>query len=158
MISLAMTGESFTSKMLKQGLSLETINLGVREVSKAHMEKALGGRVYEISRLRILQGFAAAVHKSYISDRLFPQIGDEGGAIGSIADYYRDKGIADYSYSKARLSIKYPDMEMMETLACKSLVPLLVLEGQAFDKDGRPIEYIESYYRSDLFKYELSGG
>lgn len=156
-INLPMTGESFTKKITRQGLDLETKNLGIRQISSPRdLSDHMDGNIYMISRLRIINGLPAAIHFSYVSDIIFPYISKEGSSIRSMSDYFASKGFKDLSYSKSVLTIEFPTRQMMDLLDSTSLIPLLVLESRAEDLKGKTIEIIKTYYRSDLFKYELN--
>lgn len=156
-INLPMTGESFTKKITRQGLDLVTKNMGITQISGlAALGENTNGKVYRIARLRVINGLPAAIHFSYVSDQIFPEISKEGASIRSMSDYCSSKGFKDLSYSKSVLTIEFPTRQMMDLLDSTSLIPLLVLESRAKNLEGKTIEIIKTYYRSDLFKYELN--
>lgn len=158
-VNLSLSEESFTKKMGKQGIPLRTENISCKEIGKdssIQKEFPMEDNIYEISRLRILYGEPAAIHNSYLSESMFPGIAEEGKSISSIHKYYRDKDIRELTRTNAIITVDFPTNEMMNILNCRSLVPLLVLESKLYDRHGRLVEFIRTYYRSDLFKYELT--
>lgn len=157
-ISLAMTGESFTSKMEKNKIPLLTKNIGLEKIdptSEFAKNSSLQGNIYKISRLRIIYDIPAAIHSSYISDKDFPDILNEGNKIKSISSYYKEKGISDWEGRAPILKVKFPSSKIMEILDCHSLIPLLVLENELYKEDGSILEFTETIYRADLFTYEI---
>lgn len=158
-INLDLTETSFTKKMEEQNIPLTTLNLGLKKVTGEELVEAkkegLKGNVYKVSRLRKLYNIPSAIHNSYISDYIFPQIEKEGSEILSIYDYYQSKNIKDFKVSKSILSVNLPTVEEIEILKIGSLVPILVLRGKLLDSEDNLIEIIKTEYRSDIFKYSL---
>ncbi|MBN2222661.1 MAG: GntR family transcriptional regulator, partial [Vallitaleaceae bacterium] len=128
-IELLLTGdESFTDKMIRSGYLLETHNIQFTELMKAPKARAKLGvskenRVFKISRLRMIDGEPAAIHISFVSDKLFPTMCDDGKEIRSMFEYYKQHGYNEYYYRESNLQTMIPTRYERELLNCPSLVP-----------------------------------
>lgn len=112
--------------------------------------------IYKIGRLRIINGEACAIHISYLCDKDFPNIYDEGRNIKSITKFYNDKNITNVESYDHMISVAFSTKKEIEYLNCSELVPLLKLESVVKNKDiDKNIEYTEIFYRGDTFKYKL---
>jgi len=158
-IELHLRGDiGFSQKMREQGIPYESRNLSIRLVSEPdkYHKKGLRANIYEVNRIRYLYGKPAALHRSYISEETFPNIKETGRHISSMFDYYRELGYQSFESSGTQMSISFPTIEEKEILQCGSLVPLLILDTNCFDKkSGKLLELTNIIYRSDLFKYNL---
>jgi GntR family transcriptional regulator len=161
-IQLVLSGNiSFSEKMREQGYDLQTMNIFCERIPynqriydeiKAERED----EVYKIGRLRVVNGEPIALHISYVSNRLFPNIAEEGNEITSMFQYFKEKGFTKYSSGKSILEIEYPTSWERSCLNCGELVPVLKLESNCRDDEKKVIlEYTEILYRGDRFKYEI---
>jgi len=157
-IELLLTGaESFTDKMTQSGYNLVTNNVHFTELKKApKTRKKLGvdesARVFKISRLRIIDDEPAAIHISYISDKLFKNIGVEGLTITSMFGYYKKRGYSEFYFKESTIQTLLPTQYEREILKCPSLVPVLLLESQCYDQhSGELLEVTKVIYRGDKF-------
>lgn len=154
-INLELTGKSFTKKMLEQGIPLENINLGIKKIDDSRRFNEFKSDVYSVTRLRVLYGIPAAIHRSYVEIDKFPDLEENGDNISSIHDYYIKNGIKFDKVKDRILNVEFPTDEEIKILKCKSLVPLLVFRGKLLDENGEIIEYTETKYRNDIFTYSL---
>lgn len=153
--------ESFTDKIEKTGLALETATLSYRMITPTpkilnHLAAREEEPIYRIERLRILEGTPIAIHISYLKESLFPDIGKMGDRIDSLFYYFRQQGYKDFLSSKSIMSISLPSLDEQSQLACPPLVPLLVLESDTLDaSSGKVLQHTRILYRSDSFQYEI---
>lgn len=162
-IQLHLTGKvSFTEKMEQAGYNLETRLAGCEkngydEKIYRLLECDSDEDVYKISRIRFIDGQPIAIHNSYVSKKMFPDIATEGPGIRSMFAYYRQHGHTEFAGSKTLLSIGFPTSAEQELLQCKSMVPLLMVENDCIDKaTGEVLEHTRILYRSDKFKYDIT--
>lgn len=160
-VNIIMNGTSFSQKMKEKNIPFETKNLGVRKILGEELKKmnsdGLKGNVYEISRLRIIHNVNSVIHRSYLSEEMFPNIELEGENILSINKYYDDNNVKDFYNSDKVIKIVFPSSKEIEIFNCKSLVPLLLFEGKLRDeKTDQVIEITQTKYRGDLFNYTLT--
>ena len=160
-IELNLGSESFTSQIEKQGYKLITKNIIFERIpfnEKIYniLECTSKDSIYKIGRLRIINNEACAIHISYLSDKQFPKIYDDGRNIESITKYYESKNIANIKSYDNMISVAFPTKKECEYLNCNELVPLIKLESIVKNEDNnKNIEYTEIFYRSDAFKYKL---
>lgn len=162
-IQLHLTGRtSFTEKMEQAGYNLETININCERIEyDEHLYGILNvsesEAVYKISRLRLIDDEPIAIHSSYVSESIFPNIAMEGSRIGSMFAYYRSNGYMEFASRKTLLSIAFPTSKEQQILSCKSLVPLIIVESDCIDaRNGNVLEHTRIVYRSDKFKYDIT--
>lgn len=162
-IELILAGDaSFTEKMLKKGFDLKSINIDFTELKNApKIRKKLNAldteKVFKITRVRIINGEPAAIHVSYVTDRLFKNINEDGPNITSMFSYYKSKGFNSFYYKQSDLQTMLPTRIERNLLKCPSLVPIMLLESQCYDADSDEIlETTKIIYRSDRFVYRIS--
>lgn len=162
-IQLHLTGKvSFTEKMEQAGYELETRlidckKIGYEEKIFSILECGPEDNVYKVSRIRFIDGQPIAIHNSFVSERMFPQIAAEGNSIRSMFAYYRQHGHTEFAGSKTLLSIAFPTSAEQQLLQCKSMVPLLMVENDSIDAaTGKVLEHSRILYRSDKFKYDIT--
>ena len=162
-IQLNLSGKtSFTSKMKQLGYPLKTLNFYCEKISYdpivyENLKADSNTAVYKISRMRYLNNEPIAIHNSYVSEARFPSIKDDGPFIESMFAYYQKLGYTDFSSSQTLLSITFPTTAEQELLACKSMVPLMVVESNCIDDQTKAVlEHTKILYRGDKFKYEIT--
>ncbi|WP_040984271.1 GntR family transcriptional regulator [Oceanobacillus jeddahense] len=153
---------SFTDKMNQLGYQLVTKNLGCEriEFNKLIYERlgaTLEDIVYKISRLRLIQEEPIAIHTSYVNQRLFSNIGQDGSTIQSMYSYYRKFNYTELINRNSLLSVTFPTLLEQELLSSKSMEPLIVIESDCFDLySDNVLEHTKVLYRSNKFKYHIS--
>lgn len=161
-IPLLLTGDvSFSKKMREMGYQLESRSIFCEEVEYNNkIFNFLGvedtDKVFKIGRIRTIDQTPIALHISYVSQKVFEDIKEEGPKITSMFQYYNQKGLFHFTSAPSILSVVFPTKFEREVLQCSSLVPLLVLESGCLDqKSGTVLEYTKILYRSDRFTYEI---
>lgn len=161
-IELALSGdESFTKKMKNKGYNIETRNIFCNRIPYNknifnYLKVNRTDPIYKIGRLRIIDGEPLALHVSYVSTNIFPDICKEGKKITSMFDYYYEKGYKKYKSDKSIIEITYSTSKERELLNCGELVPLLKLKTNCIDAEKEIVlEYTEIIYRGDRFIYKI---
>jgi GntR family transcriptional regulator, nutrient-sensing system regulator len=148
----------YTEEMRAHGLSPRTqiLDTGYRA---ADQELALllgirpGGRVLRINRLRYADDEPMSVDASYLAARRFPSL--------------RRKLVRDASLYETLASVYGVELaeaeETIETVLASPAdarllgvdvgLPLLLLSRRAFDTSGTPVEWSQSWYRGDRYKF-----
>ncbi|BAC12923.1 transcriptional regulator (GntR family) [Oceanobacillus iheyensis HTE831] len=162
-IKLPLTGDtSFTEKMEQMGYNLQTKNVLFKKVdynpsifNRLHASE--NENVYQVVRLRYINGEIIAIHYSFIKESTVPKIVEEGPEILSMFRFYRQQGFKKFTSNKSILSVTFPTLEEQQLLECKSMIPLIVVETDCTNKETNQIlEYTKILYRSDTFKYDIS--
>lgn len=161
-IPLILNGDvSFTEKMKELNYNCITENVCCEKIEfNANVYHALQAKpadsVYKISRLRIVDGCPIAVHTSFVSQEVFPDIDEIGRGITSIFQYYKCQGYTHFKPKRSQLSVVFPNEFERNILKCTSLIPLLRLESGCVDEEsGTVLEYSQIMYRSDCFTYQI---
>ncbi len=152
-------GASFTEKVRSAGGNLVTYNHanGFADYNPALWEKlgaAYSERVFMISLLRVVDREPVAMHTSYVTERQFPGIAEEGSRICSMYGYFSDHGYSGLHSRDSTLSVTLPTLDEQHILGCPSLVPLLLSEYSTF-ADDQLLSVNKSIYRGDRFKYHF---
>ncbi|UKS28615.1 GntR family transcriptional regulator [Paenibacillus sp. HWE-109] len=161
-IPLVLSGNiSFSQKMLDLGYNYQSKNIFCEPISFNNkiyqsLRAPEDSMVYRVGRLRIVNGQSIALHISYVTACMFPEISTEGREITSMFQYYRSKGYHNFRSIQTILSVTYPSKSERDLLACSSLIPLLVLESGCMDgESGKMLECSKILYRGDCFSYEI---
>ena len=161
-IELVLSGnESFSRKMLEKGYDFHSDNIFCREIKHNqkifdYLETNENDRVYKVGRLRFIDNQPIAIHTSYLSKEVFPDIAEAGKDITSMFSYFNSKGYYEFDSKSILLSVSFPTRPQRKMLDCAYLVPLLVLESRCLDRNtAKVLEYRKILYRSDCFSYAL---
>lgn len=161
-IEIVLKGDtSFSEKMLEQNIPYETRTVlcapieydeAIFRILKADKSDT----VYQVVRLRTVFHQPAAIHTSYVLERVFPDIGEKGMSVRSMFGYYRQKNHKHFSSKSSKLKVSFPAARERLLLKCGALVPLIVVETDCFDSDqDRILECTKVIYRSDLFEHKI---
>lgn len=153
---LPLTGsESFTDKMKQASLTLET-KITRLEKCQPTGEDAhyFPGEIYQIERLRIVEGEPIALHKSKVCAQTFKDL--EFVQPLSMFAYYRQKGITSFESNESILTISFPTVAERELFQCQPLTPLQVISSDCFDGETKCLlERTTIIYRSDRFALQM---
>lgn len=149
---------SFTQEMRSRGLTpsvrqVKTAwvmpNLAVREA----LQVPPGERVLRIERVRCADGSPLAVTESYLP-RWVGLTGREdfSGSLYELLQYH-----VGLKFAKA---FQYIEAARASAAVARALgiargSPLLVLRRTLYADDGRPMEYVEGFYRADRYRYSI---
>ncbi len=153
-------GKSFQSEMEALSLDHATRNIDFMEVSPfsrvaAALDLAPKDRVYRITRLRLVESEPVAAHITYLTDRDFPLIAQEGPYIQSITEYLESKQCAA-TISTLEMVTRLPNLKEQTLLKCPSLVPVMKMETFFIkEADRTTIGYGEVIFRGDRFVQQI---
>lgn len=159
-ITLPLTGsESFTQKMKNEKLHLKTKLLTFEKVKSNQypfIKKLNEEYVWKVERLRVVEGEPLALHTSYVSYQLFPQLDQEVEQLTSMFAYYQSKGMKQFKSSESVLSTSFPTTEEKSTLQCASLTPLIIVSSNCINAETNEwLEVTKIVYRSDCFLFNI---
>jgi len=151
--------KSFTQTLKEQGYDPTTIMLefsnvhSLREIS-AIMELPYDAQYIKMKRLRLGNGVPIALETVYLPRDKYSGLKEED--IGQSLYNTLEKG---YGYVVGRVSNEIDacisNRMMMKLFEVQKPVALLKLVGISYTIDGDKLFYEESYYRSDLYKYQV---
>lgn len=160
-IRLSMSDESFSKKMEQMGINCQTKNIDCRKIRgssliHSNLNLEFGEPVYKVTRLRILEEEPAAIHISYLAEKDFPKIREDGRTITSVYDYFHQNGYCDLKCVHAQLTVSTLSKRERTLLGVQGYAPCLVLTYKCLSlPEERVIEVGRTIYRSDKFILEL---
>ncbi|WP_211745648.1 GntR family transcriptional regulator [Paenibacillus sp. Marseille-Q4541] len=161
-ISLVLSADkSFSRKMIELGYNYQSRNILCEKIEfNQKIYEILNvdeqDSIYRVDRLRFIDDRPIALHSSFVSEAMFPEIGREGKEIYSMFQYYESKGFREFQSTQTQLRLTHPSKMERELLECSSLIPLIVIESECTDKEsGNTLEYSKIMYRGDLFTYVI---
>lgn len=149
---------SFTRGMQRRGHKpgAKVITFSQRPVEAAmagHLGLPVSAPVYDIHRLRLINGEPVMLERFTIPVRRFPGLEDHDLANRSMYEIMeKEYGV---SVSRARQSLEpavAADYEA-ELLGVKPGAPLMLERRLSFDKEHQPVEYGKDLYRGDRFRF-----
>lgn len=149
---------SFTEQAHSFGYSVATKLLDTARV-KADEEVAVrlgiktGALVHRVERLRLVDHTPMAVETSHLPAARFPGLVAHLRRASSLyrvlEEHYDVKvAAADETIETAAASPREADL-----LNCDTGSPMLVLSRHSFEADGTPIEWVQSWYRGDRYRF-----
>ncbi|HEY7143897.1 MAG TPA: GntR family transcriptional regulator [Streptosporangiaceae bacterium] len=147
----------YTEEMRAHGLSPRTkiLDTGYRA---ANQELALlldirpGGRVLHISRLRHADDEPMSVDASYLAARRFPGLRRKLGHAPLYETLAAEYGV-ELAEAEETIETVLASPDDARLLAVDPGFPLLLLSRRAFDTSGTPVEWSQSWYRGDRYKF-----
>lgn len=151
---------SFSETVHAQG---RTSSQKVISYSRADNEQARAYGVHESSmllvRLRLVDGVAATIHRSFIPERVLGRLSAEklGQLLKGEASLYaafEEAGIT-IGRGSEHVSARLATLAEAETLNIPRPSALMVVIRQSYDPEGHLIEAAEAVYHADYYTYDL---
>ncbi len=154
---------SFTNEMKSRGLEPSTkyAEIGMEKANKK-VAKALeinpGDYVYKLVRIRCADGEPIVVFITYLKEDLDLSL-DKENYYGSLYELIHEKNNRRVTKVKEFIEATISGTSLSEMLDIEDGSPILKRIRTSFDQNHRTLEYTESFYRSDKYRYyiELSG-
>lgn len=156
------TVEGFADYALKHGLATRSRVLESRTrpatVSEAEtLRIGPGAALFEIRRLRFLDGLVVVLEHNRVPLALCPTLTDTDFTTASLyatlrrADPAQFPRVAEYS-----VEARQPQDQERELLEIEDRTPVLVAQQLTFNQDGRPLELTVAIYRGDRYRFRAS--
>lgn len=151
---------SFSEMARSRGLapSSRVLTAEVRPASLDEAEElgiAPGTSVFDLERVRLLDGVAVALEQSRLPLHVAPGLPQADLAQGSLYDTLRKAGImparADYLLQAIPAEARHADV-----LEVVPGAPLLMASARTFEESGRAIELSLSIFRGDRYRFRAS--
>jgi len=150
---------SYTEGMRAHGLHPRTKILEIGYVASDEQLAALlgirpGGRALRIHRLRLADGEPMSIDTSHLPARRFPGLRKELERHGSSL-YETLESTYGIQLAEAEETIEtvLADPHDARLLGVDPGLPLLLLSRHALDVSGQPVEWAQSWYRGDRYKF-----
>jgi len=105
--------------------------------------------VFKLKRIHYVDTQAMSVALSYVVLDAIADVQDIGV---SLYDYFHRNNI-ELGALQSRVSAAMADDDTMHSLQLQSAMPILIIRQTLFDGNNRPIEYSESFCRSDMYEF-----
>jgi GntR family transcriptional regulator len=156
---LQLTG--YTSEIRSSGLRpssrlLRAATVEVDGEAAAALSLPGGHPVYELERLRLADGEPMALETLYLDAERFAGLDRRLTDTASVYDLLRDGYGVQLGGGDAAIECVLATPEHAELLACEPRAPMLRLTQRSWDRDGRPVEFVQSVYRGDRCRFAAS--
>ena len=149
---------SFTEDMRRRGLVAATIVRGVALVeapveAQAALGLPAGGRVWEVTRLRLAGGIPMALEQGFYPEALLPGL-DRHDLTRSLYTTLATAYGLRIDRAEQTVWAESADPARAEELATTRGAPLLVFRRSSA-AGNRPVEYVTSWYRGDRYQVHM---
>ena len=149
---------SYTEGMRAHGLHPLTKILDIGYVTADEELAALlgiraGGRALRIHRLRLADGEPMSIDTSHLPARRFPGLRKQLERQLSLYETLRLAYGIQLTEAEETIETVLADPHDARLLGVDPGLPLLLLSRHAYDVTGRPVEWAQSWYRGDRYKF-----
>jgi len=146
-VAQALELASYTEGMRQHGLHPETRILDIGYVTADEQLAGLldirpGGRVLRIHRLRLADGEPMSIDTSHLPARRFPGLRRQ-----------LERHAIQLAEAEETIETVLADPHDARLLGVDPGIPLLLLSRHAIDSTGQPVEFAQSWYRGDRYKF-----
>ncbi|CAB1207471.1 HTH-type transcriptional repressor YvoA [Serratia marcescens] len=130
-----------------QWISRERMPAGAELAEK--LQLAAGTPIYKLKRIHLIDRRPMSVAVSYVVVTAIANV-DEIGI--SLYDYFRRNKV-EMGSLRSQVSAAMADDDIRQALRLSEPMPLLIVRQTLFDHHKKPIEYSESFCRSDMYEF-----
>jgi GntR family transcriptional regulator, nutrient-sensing system regulator len=157
-VAQALELASYTEGMRQHGLHPLTKILEIGYVSADDQLAELlgirpGGRVLRIHRLRLADGEPMSIDTSHLPARRFPGLRRQLERHSSLYETLRTGYGIQLAEAEETIETVLADPHDARLLGVDPGIPLLLLSRHAIDTTGQPVEWAQSWYRGDRYKF-----
>jgi GntR family transcriptional regulator len=149
---------SYTEGMRQHGLHPLTKILDIGYVTADEELATLldvrpGGRLLRIHRLRLADGEPMSIDTSHLPARRFPGLRRQLERHASLYETLRTGYGIQLAEAEETIETVLADPHDARLLDVDPGIPLLLLSRHAIDSTGQPVEWAQSWYRGDRYKF-----
>ncbi len=149
---------SHTEDMRAQGLEpgsrlLHLGDVAADDVLAAHLDIPVGAKVLRIERLRLANGEPMAVETTHLAAGRFPRLRGHLERSGSLYAVLSEHYGVHLAAAEQTIETVLAGPHEAGVLGTEVGAPVLLLCRHSLDEEGRPVEYVRSYYRGDRYKF-----
>ena len=157
-VAQALELASYTEGLRTHGLHPQTSYLEIGYVTADAQLAALlgikaGGRALRVHRLRLADGEPMSIDTSHLPARRFPGLRRQLDRHSSLYETLTASYGVRLAEAEETIETVLAGPEDARLLGVDVGLPLLLLSRHAFDADGEPVEYAQSWYRGDRYKF-----
>lgn len=131
------------------GVSRTVATLTVAEMIGA----AEGSPVLQLERVRLANSEPLAMELLYLDAARFGELEALLGSSQSLYALLRDRYGIELAWGEETIEARVATEREADLLGIALGSPVLLLCRQSFDAEGRPVEYVQSVYRADRFRF-----
>lgn len=153
--------KGFTQQMIEKGMEASStiLSFKINEATKKDIKilnlKGEPSRVFEISRLRILNNEPFAIEVVWIPEQLCPDLNKEILEGKSLYEIFKEKYKLTLKKAKQTVEPKILNEYESNLLEQNPNSLALMFRRVTYLENDIPIEYTKEIYRSDKYKYEI---
>lgn len=152
---------SFTEEMTRQGLRpgsqvVEAARLPASPHCARMLQVEPDTPLFYLARLRLANGTPVALERAWLSLERFPGLVEIDFSQRSLYDVLRNEYHVSLDHAVQFVEAAIADETLAALLQLPRNAPLLAFERVTYDPDDRPIEFVQSAYRSDRFRLSVS--
>lgn len=136
-----------------QLLEMNRVEADVHEAELLGLKK--GEPVYRIKRLRLREGQPYSLILNYLPAEIGARLTREELSHGVLLQILETKFGLNLTEARQQITAELADPYVAQLLQIRVGSPLLSIERTVYDEGGRPIEYVHTLYRSDLYSYSV---
>jgi GntR family transcriptional regulator len=149
---------SYTEGMRQHGLHPQTKILEIGYVTADEELATLlavrpGGRLLRVHRLRLADGEPMSIDTSHLPARRFPGLRRQLERHASLYETLRTAYGIQLAEAEETIETVLADPHDARLLDVDPGIPLLLLSRHAIDSTGQPVEWAQSWYRGDRYKF-----
>jgi GntR family transcriptional regulator len=157
-VAQALELASYTEGMRQHGLHPQTKILDIGYVTvddqlAALLEIRTGGRALRIHRLRLADGEPMSIDTSHLPAQRFPGLRRQLERHASLYETLRTGYGIQLAEAEETIETVLADPHDARLLGVDAGIPLLLLSRHAIDSTGQPVEFAQSWYRGDRYKF-----
>ena len=157
-VAQALELASYTEGMRAHGLHPQTKILEIGYIAADEDLAALlgirpGGRALRIHRLRLADGEPMSIDTSHLPARRFPGLRKQLNRHSSLYEALSSAYGVRLTEAEETIETVLADPHAADLLAVDIGMPLLLLSRHAVDVTGEPVEWAQSWYRGDRYKF-----
>lgn len=117
---------------------------------------SLGDKLFELKRIRFMDDEPFSLDTAYLNVNKFPGIEAIDFTDDSLFRVLKDVYRVNLNHGEETFEISYANYEESLHLRIEEGKPVIVLEGQVFDKEDKLVEISKQIIRADKIKYHYS--
>jgi GntR family transcriptional regulator len=112
-------------------------------------------KIIYVKRLRLADGEPMATETAYLNYDICHPILEENLENQSLYEILRKKCNLTLATAKQSIEVSVCNGDDSKLLEIHNNSPIFFIKRTTFDNNNNPVEYVESVYRSDRYKFEI---